>query len=94
MTDPLLFSLFCRMALLRKALYHGGIVPSRRKSTACDILSKIRPWLPALGALYLGLCNGWGFLYGSEVNETIALIATLLATNQEISTARYYVDRM
>ncbi len=57
---------------------------------AYDILSKIQRWLPALGAFYLGLCKVWGFLYGSEVNETIALIATLLAATLEISSAKYY----
>ena len=55
-----------------------------------DILSKIQRWLPALGAFYLGLCKVWGFAFGSEVNETIALIATLLAATLEISTAKYY----
>jgi len=55
-----------------------------------DILSKIQRWLPALGAFYLGLCKVWGFLYGSEVNETIALAAALLAATLEISSARYY----
>ena len=55
-----------------------------------DILSKIQRWLPALGAFYLGLCKVWGFAFGSEVNETIALIATLLAATLEISTVRYY----
>lgn len=55
-----------------------------------DILSKIQRWLPALGAFYLGLCKVWGLWYGSEVNETIVLLATLLAATLEISTARYY----
>ena len=55
-----------------------------------DILSKIQRWLPALGAFYLGLCKVWGFLYGSEVNETIALMAALLAATLKISSARYY----
>ena len=55
-----------------------------------DILSKIQRWLPALGAFYLGLCKVWGFAFGSEVNETIALIAALLAATLEISSARYY----
>ena len=59
-------------------------------NTAYDILSKIQRWLPALGAFYLGLCKVWGFLYGSEVNETIALVAALLAATLEISSARYY----
>ena len=59
-------------------------------NTAYDILSKIQRWLPALGAFYLGLCKVWGFPCGSEVNETIALAAALLAATLEISTARYY----
>ena len=59
-------------------------------NTTYDILSKIQRWLPALGAFYLGLCKVWGFAFGSEVNETIALAATLLAATLEVSTARYY----
>ncbi len=59
-------------------------------NTTYDILSKIQRWLPALGAFYLGLCKVWGFAFGSEVNETIALMAALLAATLEISTARYY----
>ena len=61
-------------------------------NTTYDILSKIQRWLPALGAFYLGLCKVWGFAFGSEVNETIALGAALLAATLEISRARYYTD--
>ena len=61
-------------------------------NTTYDILSKIQRWLPALGAFYLGLCKVWGFAFGSEVNETIALAAALLAATLEISSARYYTD--
>lgn len=61
-------------------------------NTTYDILSKIQRWLPALGAFYLGLCKVWGFMYGDEINQTIALAATLLAATLEISTARYYAD--
>jgi len=57
-----------------------------------DILNKIQRWLPALGAFYLGLCKVWGFLYGSEVNETIALAATLLAATLEIFSAKFYKE--
>lgn len=57
-----------------------------------DILSKIQRWLPALGAFYLGLCKVWGLAYGSEVNETIVLIATLLAATLEVSSMRYYKE--
>ena len=59
-------------------------------NTTYDILSKIQRWLPALGAFYLGLCKVWGFAFGSEVNETIALAAALLAATLEISSAKYY----
>ncbi len=59
-------------------------------NTTYDILSKIQRWLPALGAFYLGLCKVWGFVYGDEINQTVALLATLLAATLEISTARYY----
>ena len=61
-------------------------------NTTYDILSKIQRWLPALGAFYLGLCKVWGFAFGSEVNETIALAAALLAATLEISSARYYAE--
>lgn len=54
-----------------------------------DILSKLQRFLPALGLFYLGLCKIWGFPYGNEVNQTIVLLATLLGTILEISTAQY-----
>ena len=59
-------------------------------NTTYDILSKIQRWLPALGAFYLGLFKVWGFVYGDEINQTVALLATLLAATLEISTALYY----
>ena len=62
-------------------------------NTTYDILSKIQRWLPALGAFYLGLCKVWGFAFGDEINQTIALTATLLAATLEISTARYYNEQ-
>lgn len=55
-----------------------------------DFLSKFQRWLPALGAFYLGLCKVWDLPLGSEVNETIVLIATLLATTLEIATVNYH----
>ena len=55
-----------------------------------DILNKIQRWLPALGIFYLGLCKVWGFALGNEVNETIALVATLLATTLEIFSGQFY----
>ena len=54
-----------------------------------DILSKIQRFMPALGVCYLGRCRIWGFPYGNEVNQTIVLLATLLGTLLEISTAQY-----
>ena len=54
-----------------------------------DVLSKIQRFMPALGVCYLGLCKIWGFPYGTEVNQTIVLIATLLGTTLEIATAQY-----
>lgn len=61
-------------------------------NTVYDILNKIQRWLPALGALYLGLCKIWGFLYGSEVNDTIALLATFMAMTLEIFSTKFYKD--
>ena len=58
-----------------------------------DILSKIQRWLPALGVAYLGLCKIWGFPYGSEINETLVVLATLLATTLEISSVNYFKDK-
>lgn len=54
-----------------------------------DILNKIQRWLPALGTFYLGLCAIWGFPYGDEINQTVILVATLLAATLEISTFTY-----
>lgn len=54
-----------------------------------DVLSKIQRWLPSLGLFYLALCKIWGLPFGSEVNDTIVAVATLLAATLEISTARY-----
>lgn len=55
-----------------------------------DILTKIQRWLPALGAFYLGLCQVWNLPLGDEVNQTIVLVATLLAATLEISTVQYH----
>lgn len=54
-----------------------------------DILNKIQRWLPALGVFYLGLGKVWGLPLGNEVNETIVLVATLLATTLEIANGTY-----
>lgn len=54
-----------------------------------DILVKVQRWLPAVGVFYLGLCKVWGLPLGNEVNQTLALVATLLATTLEIAIASY-----
>jgi len=61
-------------------------------NTVYDILNKIQRWLPALGAFYLCLCKIWGFAFGSEVNETIVAVATLLAATLEIFSAKFYKE--
>jgi len=55
-----------------------------------DFLSKLQRWLPAIGAAYIGLCGVWGLPLGDQVNETIAIAATLLASYLEISTVQYH----
>ena len=55
-----------------------------------DILSKIQRWLPSLGLFYLALTKIWGLSFGSEVNDTVVAVATLLAATLEVSSARYY----
>lgn len=54
-----------------------------------DFLNKLQRWLPAGGAFYLGLCKVWNLPLGNEVNQTIVLVATLLATTLEIANGRY-----
>ena len=61
-------------------------------NTVYDILNKIQRWLPALGVLYLGLCKVWGFPFGSEVNDTIVLVAAFLATTLEIASGKFYKE--
>ena len=48
--------------------------------------------LPALGALYFGLAQIWGFPYGEEIVGTIAVIDTFLGTLLGISSAQYYKE--
>ena len=57
---------------------------------AYDILSKIQRWLPSLGLFYLALTKIWNLPFGSEVNDTVVAVATLLAATLEVSSARYY----
>lgn len=54
-----------------------------------DFLSKFQRWLPTIGVLYLGLCHIWGLPFGDEVNQTIAVLATFLASYLEICTGTY-----
>ena len=61
-----------------------------------DILSKIQRWIPALGVFYLTVSQIWGLPWGSQVNDTIVAVATLLAGFLEVSSSRYYksnIDR-
>ena len=54
-----------------------------------DILSRLQRWLPALGTFYLGLCTVWNLPLGDAVNETVMLVATLLAATLEIASVEY-----
>ena len=55
-----------------------------------DVLVRIVKYvLPALGTLYFGLSQIWGFPYGEEVVGSISLIATFLAVCLGISTISY-----
>lgn len=54
-----------------------------------DILVKVQRWLPAVGLLYLGLCKVWNLPLGNEVNQTIIIVATFLATTLEIANSTY-----
>ena len=54
-----------------------------------DFLSKFQRWLPTIGVLYLALCEIWDLPLGSEVNKTIAVFATFLASYLEICTVVY-----
>lgn len=57
---------------------------------AYDIVSKIQRWLPSLGIFYLAISKIWGLPWGSEVNDTIVAVATLIAAILEVSSSRYY----
>ena len=45
--------------------------------------------LPAVGALYFGLANIWGFPYAEEVVGTVSVIDTFLGAILMISTNEY-----
>ena len=57
-----------------------------------DIINKIQRWLVALGAFYLGLTKIWHLPWGDEVNATIVLVGTLLATILEVATTKWQKD--
>lgn len=57
-----------------------------------DIISKIQRWLPALGVFYLAITKIWNLPWGSQVNDTIVALATLLAATLEVSSVRYYKE--
>ena len=57
-----------------------------------DILNKLQRWLVAVGVAYLGISAIWGLPYGDEINQTIVVIATLLATILEVSTTKWQKD--
>lgn len=61
-------------------------------NTVYDILNKIQRWLPALGVFILTITKIWNLPLGSECNDTIVAIATLLAATLEISSANYFKD--
>lgn len=45
--------------------------------------------LPAIGALYFGISQIWGFPFGEEIVGTITVIDTFLGALLGISTAHY-----
>ena len=57
-----------------------------------DILKEIaQVWLPALGALYVGLAKVWGiFPYPAEIAGTLALLDAFLGTVLHLSSKSYY----
>ena len=55
-----------------------------------DLLVRIVKYiLPALGTLYFGLSQLWGFPYGEEVVGSISLVATFLSVCLGISSYTY-----
>lgn len=46
--------------------------------------------LPALGTLYLGLSQIWGFPYGEQVIGTITVVDAFLGTILMIDSDNYY----
>lgn len=55
-----------------------------------DVLKELAMvWLPALGSLYFGLAEIWGFPYGAEVVATLTVIDTFLGVVLHISNTMY-----
>lgn len=55
-----------------------------------DVLKEIAlVWLPAIGSLYFGLAEIWGFPYGPEVVSTLTVIDTFLGVVLHISNTLY-----
>lgn len=48
--------------------------------------------LPAVGTLYFGLAQIWGFPYGEQIVGTITVIDTFLGVILGISNAQYKID--
>ena len=48
--------------------------------------------LPALGTLYLGLSQIWGFPYGEQVIGTITVVDAFLGTILKIDSDNYYKE--
>lgn len=57
-----------------------------------DVLNIVQRWLVALGVAYLGIASIWGLPFGDEINQSIVVISTLLATIIEISKAQWRKD--
>ena len=57
-----------------------------------DIINKIQRWLVAVGVAYLGISAIWGLPYGDQINQTIVVISTLLATILEVATSKWQKD--
>lgn len=50
--------------------------------------------LPAIGTLYFGLAQIWGFPYGEQIVGTITAIDTFLGVILGISNAQYKIDNL
>ena len=70
-------------------MYRKGKIMSNRMY---DIINKIQRWLVALGVAYLGLSAIWGLPFGDEINQSIVVISTLLATILEVATSQWNKD--